>query len=95
MKKRLTHQQKKEQAVVDLINKMFEIAGHNITYEDIKGRQDAWYTEWTMTTQQNEEWMEWGRKYLQNHLKMYSKAAKKEMSMVALMWGLKLSDFSF
>ncbi len=36
MAKRLTREQKKEQAVIDLVNKMFEIAGHQVTYDDVK-----------------------------------------------------------
>ena len=53
--KRLSKEEKQEQAVIDLINKMFEIAGHNVTYDDIKGRQDNWYQQWEMTTAENEE----------------------------------------
>ena len=93
MGKRLSYQEKKEKTVIDLINKMFEISGHTVTYDDIKERQDAWYTEWTMTVSQNEEWKKWGKKYLMKHLRMYSKIAEREMDMVSLMWGLKLSDF--
>ena len=52
MKKRLSREEKLKQATVDIINKMFEIAGHPVTYEDIKDRKDAWYQEWTMTTEQ-------------------------------------------
>jgi ABC-type multidrug transport system ATPase subunit len=35
---------------------MFEIAGHSTTFEDIKGRTDNWYQQWTMTEEQNKEW---------------------------------------
>jgi hypothetical protein len=38
-RKRLTKEQKREQAVIDLLNQMFVIAGHQVTYEDIKGRK--------------------------------------------------------
>jgi hypothetical protein len=55
MAERLSTKQKQEQLVVDLINKMFEIAGHQVTYDDVKDREDAWYAEWTMTVEQNEE----------------------------------------
>ncbi len=34
-KKRLSREQKREQAVIDLINQMFIIAGHEVTYDDI------------------------------------------------------------
>ena len=43
-KKRLTREQKREKAVVDLINQMFIIAGHDVTYDDVVGRTDGWYT---------------------------------------------------
>ena len=52
MAKRLSREQKNEQAVKDLINQMFIIAGHQVTYDDIVGRKDAWYTDWTMTEAQ-------------------------------------------
>ena len=42
-KKRMSREQKREQAVIDLINQMFIIAGHDISFDDIKGRQDDWY----------------------------------------------------
>jgi hypothetical protein len=93
MAKRLTREEKWQLAVVDLINKMFEIAGHSVTYEDVKDRKDAWYSEWTMTMEQYEEWKRWGEKYLQKKLNMYPKSAEKQMSYVGLMWGLKFSDF--
>jgi hypothetical protein len=40
---RLTREQKKEKAVEDLINQMFIIAGHDVTFEDVKTRQDNWF----------------------------------------------------
>jgi hypothetical protein len=93
MAKRLSRQQKWEQAVVNLINEMFKIAGHDVTYDDIKDRKDDWFTQWTMTEAQYDEWKLWGKKYLQKNLKLYAKQAEKEMSWVGLMWSLKLSDY--
>ena len=93
MEKRLSIEQKKEKAFIEIINKMFEFAGHDVTYNDIKGREDNWYTQWTMTVEQNEEWKKWGKKYLMKELRMYAKMAEKEMSMISLMWGLKFSNF--
>ena len=87
--KRLSREEKWNQAVIDLINQMFIIAGHDVTYEDIKDREDAWYMDWTMTMKQNEEWRLWGKKYLMKKLRLYAKSAKKEMIWVSLMWGLK------
>lgn len=89
MAKRRTLSEKKEQAVIDLINKMFEIAGHQVTYDDIKDRKDEWYQDWTITEEQYEEWKKWGKKYLMKNLRYYSKTAELQMSMLGSMWGLK------
>lgn len=83
---------KQDKAVQDLINKMFELAGHKVTYDDIKDRNDAWYTDWTMTVDQHEQWMEWGAAYLRKELRIRKEAAKKQMSWFALNYGLKFSD---
>jgi hypothetical protein len=93
MAKRLTREQKWDQAVVDLINEMFKIAGHNVTYNDVKDRKDNWFNDWTMTVDQYNEWRMWGKKYLQKKLNLYAKQAEKEMSWVGLMWGLKFDKF--
>ena len=55
--------------IEELINKMFEIAGHNVKYEDIKDREDDWYMLWSMTKEQNEEWIKWGQKFLKKKVK--------------------------
>jgi len=95
MAKRLTRQQKIDQAVIDLVNEMFRIAGHSVTYEDVKDRKDQWFNEYTMTEAQNEEWKLWGKKYFQKKLNMYAKQAEKEMMWANLMWGLKLDPSPF
>jgi hypothetical protein len=93
-RKRLTKDQKREQAVIDLLNQMFVIAGHQVTYEDIKGRKDNWWTEWTMTMSQADEWKAWGVDYLRKNLKLTKVLAEKEMQWVNLQWGLKYSDWN-
>jgi len=79
--------------VEDLINKMFEIAGHQVTYNDIKDRKDDWYTEWTMSMKQNEEWKKWGISEMKKRFNYNKATAEKEMDMISLMWGLKFNDF--
>ena len=90
---RLNREQKREQAVIDLINQMFIIAGHQVTYDDIKDRKNAWYSEWTMTVQQAEEWKKWGIEYLRKNLKLNKALAEREMLWVNLQWGLKYSNW--
>jgi transcription initiation factor IIE alpha subunit len=95
MNKRLSKQEKKEKSVIDLVNMMFEIAGHTVTFEDIKDRKDNWFHQWTMTTEQNDQWKLWGKKYLIKNLRMNAKMAEKEMMWVSLQWGLKFSDLTY
>jgi hypothetical protein len=89
MKKRLTYEQKRDQALKDIINKMFELAELDITYDDIIGRTDDWFTQYTMTEDQYDQWKQWGEAYLIKNLKLTVKKAEYEMSMVGLMYGLK------
>jgi len=89
-KKRQTHEEKRNQSIIDLINQMFIIAGHEVTYDDVKDRKDDWFNDWTMTIAQREEWEEWSNKYLMKKLKMSVRQADKEMLWISLMWGLKL-----
>ena len=91
---RTTREQKREQAVIDIINQMFIIAGHEVTFEDIKGRKDDWFTQWTMTVAQSEEWREWGIAYLRKNLNMNKGLAEKEMTCFNIQWGLKYADYN-
>ena len=50
-------------------------------------------SEETMTVEQNDEWKDWGQKYLIKELKMNKKYAETQMGMISLMWGLKFSNF--
>jgi len=95
MAKRLSRQEKIDLAVIDLINEMFKIAEHSVTYDDIKDRKDNWFSEYTMTEEQNEQWIKWGRVYLRKKLNIYAKQAEKEMLWINLMWGLKLDPSPF
>ena len=91
-KKRLTKEQKHEQAVIDLINQMFIIAGHEVTYEDIKDKKN-WFQEYSMTVEQAEEFKKWGKKYLMKNLRTYAKVAEREMQWFCLQWGLTYSNW--
>ena len=75
-----------------LINEMFKIAGHNVTYEDIVGRKDQWYYEWTMTEEQNKQWRDWGTKFIKRHLNVLQRQAESEMAMFNLNYSLKIKE---
>jgi len=92
MAKKLTREQKKEKVVIELINKMFEIAGYTVTYNDILGVEN-WYQKYTMTVDQGNEWKDWGKKYLMKHLGSTAKHAENEMMWFNLQYGLKYSTY--
>ena len=77
--------------MVDIINQMFVIAGHEVTYEDIVS-VDKWWQKYTMTVAQGEQLVEWGKQYLMRELKMRAVYAEKEMQWFNVQWGLKYSD---
>ena len=91
-RKRLSRDQKKEKAVVDLINQMFIIAGHDVTYDDVLGVEN-WFQKYTMTVEQGEEFKKWGKKYLMKELRTYAKLAEDEMVWFSLQWGLSYSNW--
>ena len=92
MAKRLSREEKREQAVVELINKMFEIAGHQVTFDDAVAFGEHWFNNWTMTSKQRDEWSKWGKTYLMKKLNMYAARAQKEMMWAGLQWGLKIEE---
>jgi hypothetical protein len=77
----------------ELIDKMFEIAGHDLKFEDVEGRTDEWFTQYTMTEAQNKEWRDWGVKHIIKKKRHYSKIASREMAWLDLYCGLKISDY--
>jgi hypothetical protein len=83
---------KERQLLKELIDKMFEIAGHDLKFEDVEGRKDSWYQQYTMTEAQNKEWREWGSKHIKKKKRYYSKIASREMALLDLYCGLKISD---
>ena len=83
----------KDQLIIEeLMNKMFEISGHSIRYSDVRGRQDNWFQQYTMTQSQNEEWRKWGTEYLRKKKRWTKKMAEREMAMVDLYCGLKIEQ---
>lgn len=80
---------KRQKAVIDIINKMFEFACHPVTYDDIIGRNDNWFLDWEIDEQQEQEWIVWSVEYLRKELKLPKKIAQREMLFLAMNFGLK------
>ena len=79
----------------ELIDKMFEMAGHDLKFEDVEGRKDNWFQQYTMTEAQNEEWREWGTGFIAKKRRFGKKLADREMRMLDLYCGLKISDSKY
>jgi len=79
----------------ELIDKMFEVSGHSLKFEDVEGRTDNWFQQYTMTEAQNKEWRDWGTKFISKKRRYNEKYASREMAMLDLYCGLKISDSRF
>ena len=86
---------KERQLLKELIDKMFELAGNPLKFEDVEGRKDNWFQQYTMTEAQNEEWREWGIKLIMKKRRYNRYLADREMRMLDLYCGLKISDSKY
>ena len=86
---------KERQLLKELIDKMFELAGHDLKFEDVEGRTDNWFQQYTMTEAQNEEWRDWGIKLIMKKRRYNKYLADREMRMLDLYCGLKISDSKY
>jgi hypothetical protein len=73
----------------EIINVMFVIAGHDVGYDDIKDRKDAWYMQWTMTLAQQDRFIEWLTGYIRKNKHYPKSTAVRQAHMINLMWGLR------
>ena len=86
---------KERSLLKELIDKMFEIAGHPLKFEDVEGRKDHWFQEYTMTEAQDEEWKDWGIKLIMKKRRYNKYLADRQMRMLSLYCGLKISDSKY
>lgn len=91
-----------EQFFARLINKQFEIAGHDMSYdtlvankeeEDNRPFGEAWYQRYTTTKEKEEEFRDWLKIEMGKRYKyIRGKRLDSEVGMFLLMWGLKCED---
>jgi hypothetical protein len=82
----------KTQLYKEIINKMFEIAGHDVTYDDVINRKDNWFQQYTMTADQQSEWIEWSENYLRKKTNMSKYAINITMQWLILDVSLLVVD---
>ena len=82
-----------EEILEALVNK--ELEPHGLTFKDIKNDKE-WYDKLTMTSQQYQEWLDWGIDFIhmnaKNSLFRNKTHCKKEMVMIGLYLGLRIDD---
>lgn len=88
----MSQQQKRHLVSQQLINEMFKIAGHSITYNDVKDDTSEWYLKYTMTEEQNAAWRDFGVKLIKKKLRLTNKMAEAEMAMFDLCFGLRIQN---
>lgn len=82
--------------VTQAINKMFEIAGLEITFDDIKNwdtikhKGVTWNEYYSMTDREKEKWKVWFLYEAGKQLKLQKYWAIREFNKFDSMWGLKL-----
>ena len=84
-----TKKKTKEEVAKDLINAMFQIAGYDVTFDDVAKEPDGYYERYTWSPEQEKEWMSWATDYVKKHLKQRSTYADREVAMFNLCYGLR------
>jgi hypothetical protein len=88
----MKRQNKDKLILKTLIDKMFEIAGHPLTFEDVEGRKDNWFQQYTMTKEQNKQWKEWAIPYLMKMRRYKKKTAEVGIAWIDLYCGLTINN---
>ena len=84
--------EKAHSIVKHLIDKMFEFANLDVKYEDILGRKDDWYSQYTMTQEQHDLWREYSINYIKKEGRKPLKWAESEFVWFNLSYGLKIEQ---
>lgn len=77
----------------EILNKMFEIAGHSLTVDDIIGSKEPWYDQYTMTQSQQDEWETFSVDLLRKKHRFSKEKARKEFGWIMLCYGLKVEKY--
>ena len=90
-----------------LVNKMFEIAGHDMNYATlVENREkenampygEAWYQRYTWNKEQEDEFREWAKnemKKLKQFKYVTERKQAQELGMFLLAYGLKRNDYEY
>ncbi len=81
-----------DEAYKEIIIEMMKIAGYDISYEDLLKEKDGWWSRYTMTQAQRDQWVDFSVNLLRTKLRWSKRKAVDQMKWVDLMWGLKVVE---
>lgn len=84
-----TKKKTEQEIAKDLINAMFQIAGHDVTFDDVVKEPEGYYNRYTWSPEQENQWMSWATDYVKKNLKHRSTYADREVAMFNLSYGLR------
>ena len=81
--------ERKYQIIQELLEKMFEYAGHYPPNQTLRETKRDWYNNYTMSKEAKQQWIAWGTTHLQSEMGLPRDRAATEMQMLDLTFGLK------
>ena len=84
-----TKKKTEQEVAKDLINAMFTIAGHDVTFDDIVKEPEGYYNRYTWTPEQEKEWMSWATEHVKKHSRYRATYVDKQVAMFNLSYGLR------
>lgn len=81
----MNRQEKQREVFTKLVNRQLLPFGK--TYEEV-ANDPRWYLRYTVTPEQEKEFMAWGVQLLKEELKLNKRTAENEMSWFIMQWGL-------
>lgn len=79
----------KQEILRTCIDMMFFVSNHNARYDDIKDLQDEWYLDYTWTSEQEKEWLDWASDFIHEKTNWSKLKARQEAGWLLLNFGLK------
>ena len=87
----MARKDKLDKIIEHLVNKQFEIAGYEVTIDDVLG-VEGWVYEYFITCEQSLEFRKYAYKYLKKKLYLNKHRTESEISWFCLGYSLTLSD---
>ena len=82
--------EKKYQLIQELLEKMFEYAGHYPPNQNLRETKRDWYNNYHISKEAKKLWMNWATNRLQSEMGLTHSRAELEIQMLDVSFGLKV-----